>query len=168
MNKIYLVGTIDEDLYRQFSEELGVFEARAARNKYSDVVVEVEMNSGGGTAMDAIAFYGRIKRSHCSIKVTAYGFIASAAVLVFAACDHRRMTKESWMMVHEDSDQLKHASTTRFVRHAGNMRRLEDQWSELLSSCTTTTKDVWLDLHEKETYLTADECKTLGIVDEVI
>jgi len=165
MNKIYVVGAIDEDSFKQFSEELTAIERKSnPENRF----VEIEMNSGGGSAMDALAFYSRIINSPCSINVTSYGLVASAAVLVFAACDHRRMTKDSWMMVHEDSDALKDKSTSDFGKHAAYMRRMEDQWNTLLEKETGTLKSVWLDLHKKTTYLIAEECVKLGIVDEVI
>lgn len=164
-HKIYIVGSIDEDSFRVFCEELDTIENL---NTPSKRVIYIDLNSIGGTAMDALAFYGRITRSKCLINITAYGLVASAAVLVFAAGGHRMMTKESWMMVHEDEDQLKHARTSQFEKQASHMRRLEDQWSELLEKHTDCSKEKWLELHKHETYLTAYECLALGIVDEII
>jgi len=164
-SKIQIVGSIDEDSFRDFSQSL--FEIETSPTK-SRMAVEIEINSGGGTAMDALAFYGRIKRSPCVINITAYGLVASAAVLVFAACEQRRMTKECWMMVHEDQDSLKNASVSEFEKRTAHSRRLENQWSKLLEDLTGTSQEIWLNLHKETTYLSADECKALGIATEVI
>ncbi len=169
MNKIYIVGTIDENSFKEFSEQLTEFETKAKASKhFADRPVEIEMNSFGGCAMDALAFYSRIRNSQLQINITAYGLIASAAVLVFAACDHRRMTKESWMMVHEDSDSVKAKNTSDFEKTASHMRSMENQWNDLLEKRTKAYSTEWASLHKKETYLTPEQCKELGIVDEII
>lgn len=165
-HKIYITGCIDDESFKQFSEELSAIENSPGKD--SGKTVEIEINSFGGTAMDALAFYGRIIRSPCTINATAYGLVASAAVLVFAACKRRRMTVESWLMVHEDEDQLKNARTSQFEKHTKHMRLLENQWSEILEKLTGTDRGIWLNLHKEETYLTANDCVKLGIADEVI
>ena len=164
-NKLYIVGSIDEESFKTFSEELSELEIRANPGQR---IIEIEMNSEGGTAMDALAFYSRIVRSPCIINVTAYGLIASAAVLVFAACDTRRMAKECWMMVHEDTDDTKGLKTSEVEKQAKQARAFENQWNTLLEERSTTSSKKWAALHAVETYLTAEQCKELGIVDQII
>lgn len=161
-NKIYLIGEINDESFLEFSERLTELE------KNPNALIEIEMNSHGGHAMDALAFYGRIIRSKNTIYVTAFGQVSSAAVLVFAACDHRRMAREAWMMVHEDEDSVENVKTADFEKKSRNMRRLEDQWNYLLEHSTVTKKEVWAQLHKDETYLNPLECKKLGIVDEIV
>lgn len=163
--KLYVVGEINEDSYKEFSEALSEIENKPGKDEAKNV--EIELNSFGGSALDALAYYGRITRSKTTINVTVYGQVASAAVLILACCNKRRMIAESWLMVHEDESRLKER-TSGFEQHARQMRREENQWSELLAKHTRTDSVTWLKLHKETTYLTATECLALGIVDEVI
>lgn len=169
MMRIYLIGEIGEESFQYFCEKMDEFERIAGSHKYNNKEVEVVLNSLGGTALDAIAFMGRIKQSPLEVNVTVYGLAGSAAVLVLAACDYRRMTKESWLMVHEDEHTTKSLKTSKLELEATNARMMEAQWCQLLEGLTTTTKEVWTELHKKgDTYLTPQECLGLGIIDEII
>lgn len=158
---IRVIGTIDEEAYKIFSEQLSEFEDKPT------LAVRMELSSAGGSAYDAIAFYERIRLSPCDVHITAIGYVASAAVLVLAAGDVRQMTENSWVMVHEDSGKLT-GNTVELEREAKHMRRLETQWTNLLQSRTKKSSSSWGAMHKNTTYLNAHECKALGLVDEVI
>lgn len=165
MRKIYLSGDINEESFKEFCEQMDAFE----NERNGDRDIEIVLNSIGGNALDAIAFLGRIRTSPCEVNVTVYGLAGSAAVLVLAACDYRKMTKESWLMVHEDDHSNKNVSTTKLEQEAAIARLMEDQWSQILEDLTGTKKEVWADLHKRgDIYLNPKECVQLGIVDEII
>lgn len=166
--KIYIIGSIDDVSFKEFSEELSRIENAYSLKDMKKLTVEIEMNSHGGTAIDALAFYSRIRTSPITINITVYGYVASAAVLVFAGCKKRRMAKEAWMMVHEDSDSLKNVMTTVFKKHSDQMQRFENQWSFLLAQHSSTSAEEWLKLHKETTYLNSGQCVDLGIVDEIV
>lgn len=163
MTKLYIIGEINEESYLKFSEELSDIED----NEEPGHTIEVEMNSHGGCAIDAIAFYDRIKNSRCKVNFTVYGQVSSAAVLVFAAGNKRVMAPEAWMMVHEDEDKLS-TRTSGFERHASHMRMFETQWCRLLSLNSNITAEAWAELHQKTTYLTAKDCVMLKIATEIL
>lgn len=158
---IRVIGSIDENSFKEFSEELYILELE--NNK----PVILELSSCGGVAYDALAFSGRMRNSPCDIIVKAYGLVASAAVLILASGDSRLMAKEAWVMVHEDSDKLK-GNVVDLEREAAHLRRMEEQWAALLTNCSDKTVDYWRDVHKNTTYLTAYECLADGLVDELI
>lgn len=160
---IQIIGTIDEEAYKEFSLTLAEIEAVAKKG----TIITIEINSGGGGTYDALAFAAKIRRCSIPIHVVAYGLVASAAVLILAAGHKRYMTKEAWAMVHEDSAKLK-GNVVDLEREAGHLRRMEDQWADLLAEVTATDAEFWKQLHKKTTYLSASECLNLGLVDEVI
>lgn len=163
MRKVYLTGDIDEESFKDFCEKLDELESQ------SEDPVEVELNSIGGNALDAVAFLSRIRLSPCDINITVFGLAGSAAVLVLAAGDYRRMAKESWVMVHEDSSNLKNVTTSELEKQAKIARALEDQWCILLESLTGTKKETWETLHKSgDLYIMPKDCVILGIADEVI
>ena len=161
MRKIYLVGSIDEEAFLNFCEKLDELEA-------SPKPVEMILNSPGGSALDALAFYSRIKNSKCPINITVYGCCYSAAVLVLAAGHARRMTRESWVMVHEDSTTLKNRDTTNIEKEADQMRRNENQWNALLEKNSNITFQKWEYMHKSTTYLNARECLEIGLIEEIV
>lgn len=159
---IRIIGTIDEASFKQFSEELAELE-----NSDRESSIMIELSSGGGVAYDALAFSGRMRNSPCNLVVYVYGVVASAAVLILASGDLRYMAKESWVMVHEDSDKLK-GNVVDLERESRHLRRMENQWCSLLEGLTRADKNTWSSLHKETTYLCAKECLDLGLVDGLI
>lgn len=159
--KLYIIGEISEAAYRKFSIQLSNREAQSLKD------IEVELMSEGGDPIVALAFAGRIKSSKCNINITALGQVASAAVVILAAGDHRRMQANCWLMMHEDSAGLE-GEVSQLERATKHLRRLEDQWSKVLFQYTGTAADIWTKLHKHTTYLSAGECKDHKIVDEII
>lgn len=165
MIKIYITGTIDEDSFQSFSKYMDEAEERGEDN------IEIILNSTGGSALDALAFYERIKASASYTAVTVYGACYSAAVLVLVAGQKRRMTKTSWLMVHEDTyamDEGDSKSTSLMEVEAQYMRRMENQWNYLLAKRSRLSAKVWERLHKKTTYMNAKECLEAGIIEEII
>ena len=159
--KIYITGTIDEAAYLKFSKRLTVLEEQDGSP------IEIELYSFGGEAYSALAFASRMRNCCCALHVRAHGLVASAAVLILAAGDDRRMAKEAWIMVHEDSGELE-GSVTMLENAAVHARKLELQWNSLLANLTGTPASKWQALHEATTYLNAKECLALGLIDRIL
>jgi len=162
MSKIIrVIGEINDESFAIFSEQLEELESKGK-------TVTIELCSHGGDAHAALAFSARMRRSSASITVIAYGYVASAAVLILATGKVRMMTKEAWVMVHEDSGTLEFDSTTGAKREVDQFIRMEEQWNELLALYTDTPAIEWSIMHKDTTHLSADACLRLGLVDKVI
>lgn len=165
MRKFYLSGDIDEESFKEFCETMDKLE----ENSQHTQPVELILNSTGGSALDAIAFVSRMRLSSCDVNVTVFGLAGSAAVLILAAGNYRRMTKESWLMVHEDAQNVKNVPTSELEKIAAVARQHEQHWCMLLEDLTGTKKEEWARLHKAgDLYLTPEQCHQLGIVDEII
>ena|ERR1700677_2804533 len=165
MQKIYLVTDIDNESFRLFSKKLSKLE----RDKVQQI--RVVLSSYGGDALSALAFYDRIRLSPIYVEITATGLVASAAVLVLAAGHYRRMTKNAWVMVHDDTPHPTEVKNKRLVeveKTAAHYRRLETQWNGILAETTKTDIPTWDRLHREETYLNPEECLALGLIEEII
>ena len=161
MRKIRLSGGVDEESFGAFCEALDAFEAESSQP------VEFELCSGGGDAYIALAFAARMRTSPCQITVTVYGACQSAAVLILAAGNKRAMTKESWVMVHEDHGEISDKVTLMEVE-THHLRAMEDQWAKLLAELTKASAKKWAKLHKETTYLTPEQCVKLGLADEIV
>lgn len=162
--KIYVIGDIDWEAYENFSKQVTRLELES---KKKDETIFIELASDGGDAHVAIAFASRIRMSPCTIHIVAVGNVASAAVLVLAAGDNRRMATETWCMVHEDTAEL-NGSVVELERESKQLRRQEVQWAKLLENLTGTAAEFWEQMHKETTYLTAENCLELGLVDSII
>lgn len=158
---IRVIGDIDEDSFKEFSEELSQLEGE------SNKPITLELCSGGGDAYAALAFHGRMIESACSMTVIVYGQASSAAVLILASGDARFMEAAAWVMVHEDSGKQV-GTVVELEREAAHSRRMEVQWAHLLEVHTGTPASKWSELHKATTYLTAQECLKLGLIDKII
>lgn len=158
---INIIGSIDEEALSVFTEKMQ--ELVSLSNK----PIRITLSSGGGSSYDALAFASIIRLCPCDVIITAVGCVASAAVIVLAAGHYRKMSAESWVMVHEDSGKIKGDVAT-LERESEHLRHMENQWADLLESFTTTNAAHWRVLHKNTTYLTAKECLQLGLVDEVV
>jgi ATP-dependent protease ClpP protease subunit len=161
MRKIYLIGTIDEAAYAKFTKKLSKYESIDSK-----APVHIELNSLGGTGLDALAFYDRIKTSPCPVHITVYGCAQSAATLILAAGDFRVMGHEAWLMVHDDSGELS-GNTGLLLKEAQHLEHREDQWAELLAANSETPAHVWRQLSKETTYLTAKQTYQYGLVDQI-
>lgn len=163
---IYISGTIDDDAYIKFSEELR--EQEKAKPDITNTV-GVTLISDGGSVYSALAFHDRIRSSPCTIRITGVGCIFSAATLILAAGDERRMTKNSWVMVHEDTAGVSRSTKVSpgevEMWHA---RDLEDQWNAILEGLTNLSAAEWAELNKEVTYLTAADCLEYGLIDRIV
>jgi ATP-dependent protease ClpP protease subunit len=156
---IRILGTIDNDAFRAFSEAFDEYKIGAP--------VTIELNSHGGDAISALAIASKIRLHEGKVTIIVYGECCSAAVIILAYGHRRKMAEEAWVMVHEDTTKLKGEIHT-LELELSHARRLEQQWCTLLAGSTFTSAAAWSVLHKKTTYLTANECKSHGLIDEVI
>ncbi len=158
---ISIIGDITSDSYAIFSAALAEHEEKGAK------VLHVELYSEGGDDYAGLAFAARMRLSSCRFIVTAFGQVSSAAVIIFISGVERRMTKESWMMCHESSDDHGSISRTEAKQIASHMDDMEHQWASLLTELCPRVS--WLELHQQEDrWLSAKQCQALGITHKII
>jgi ATP-dependent protease ClpP protease subunit len=128
----------------------------------------LNLSSTGGNPDAALAIVGIMKA--CK-KVTwhaqAFGYLYSAAVLIFACAEVRRFSSYGFAMVHEAKEKV-NAEASGMLRYAKHMQRYEQHWNAILASKTSTPESVWEKMSEKTTYLNAEECLKLGLCTEII
>lgn len=161
-----IIGDIDWPMFEKFSEMIDLVPIKHK--------VLVELASDGGDASAAIAIAEKIrllKLRGQRIDVIGYGSIASAAVIILASGSHRMMTRESWVMVHQDQVTFETATSTDLVKvESDHLQALDEQWCSMLAfySGGRSTSERWVALHKNTTYLTAKQCLKLGLIDEEV
>ncbi len=159
---IQLVGDICEESFTSLDTALTILEQE------SKAAVTIKINSLGGSVYDAMGIIGRMKASKCKIITEGYGSVMSAAILIMAAGDKRRMSKYATAMWHECSYSSE-GTHTQNKHFQTQMEREEKMGAEMMDRFTGTPAKFWLTEGKlgKDLYLSAEECETLGVVDEV-
>lgn len=163
-HRLYIRGDITTQSFGEFQE---AFHGILDEDAVSKIVVYI--CSEGGSAEAALAYHDLIRTSKIPITMLGTGIIASAAALIFAAGHTRYMTPNAWLMVHDESV----ADTTNLrvhqvEKHLAHQRVLENQWNSLMYDCIPSVSEAeWDQLHRNETYLTAKECKAMGIINGI-
>jgi ATP-dependent Clp protease protease subunit len=174
--KIIISGEISMESYKEFAAQMDTVEnylntvnliSEAGGLEEGSQVIDVELTSAGGEAYAALAFASKIRQCIHPTIVTAHGLVASAAVLILAYGNERRLAKEAWVMVHEDAGTTE-GSVTLVEIEIKHSRRMEDQWNQLLADRTKADAETWGKLHKATTYLSPEECLELGLIDEII
>jgi len=157
---ISLSGDVGRSMYNKVNAAMSELES-AGRGS-----ITLRINSYGGSGYHGLAIVGRIKLSKCRIVTEGLGCIMSAATLILASGDFRRMSEHAWMMDHEtgyEMDYDKHTTQKELVK---NMEKGELEWAKWMAAYSKKSKKFWLDL-KKDSYFTAAQCLKLGIIDEV-
>lgn len=160
---VLVTGSIGEDT--SFD---AIDAALTALERESKMPITVRIFSGGGSVSEALAIIGRLTASPCEVVTEAYGQVASAACLILACGNVRRMSRFTTFLHHESSTWLS-GKTTFMKEELEQLEREEDQWCNWLAEMSKLSAKQWRQKATKrEFYMTAHECLEAGIVDELI
>lgn len=158
--RLRLFGPVDEKMLRKTAKFVGNY---LDNSEFTKVIVEI--CSPGGDPDIALAILGYLKQLP-RIETRVYGQCFSAATMLFAAGETRKVHQWAMVMVHESSDRVAgNASTIKY--HARSMEKMELHWNTALHTLTGTEVKVWEKLNERDTYLNADECLKLNLATEI-
>jgi len=134
--------------------------------------LNIFINSPGGDAFSGLALADEIERAKKEgFRVTAHasGIVASAAVPVFAVCNHRQAAPGTIFMVHETSLwKWPGRETASDIRSQNSlMELLRDRYLEKLARNSRLDKKAWGELENKTTWFNAEKAMEYGLVDEI-
>jgi ATP-dependent protease ClpP protease subunit len=158
---ITITGEIDYPLFDIVDAAMAEFERGSKKG------VTIKIFSEGGSVYEALAIVGRLKRSKCYITTEGYGCIMSAATIILACGDSRRMSEYATFMHHESSyaTEGRHSQNKNYVEHA---EREEELWAKCMAEMSNKSKEFWREFgtHLDEFFF-AEDCLEHGVIDEV-
>lgn len=131
--------------------------------------ISMYINSPGGVVTAGLAIYDTMQYIKCPVSTLAVGQAASMASLLLSAGEKgsRRSLPNSRIMLHQPSGGASGQATDIEI-HAREILRLRDRLNELYEYHTGAKIDKIRDLLERDYFMSAEEAKEFGVVDEVI
>lgn len=131
--------------------------------------VTIKINSPGGDTYEAMAVVGRLTSSKCYIVTEGFGHVMSAATLILACGNRRRMSKYAYFMWHESAYDpgFERVSTHRATQK--QIEREEKLWCQTMAEFSNKPEKFWAKegLHV-DAYFDANQLLEFEVVDEVI
>lgn len=178
---IYFLDAIDDESQLILQQMLKQCVAEFLADHIQDILMQslndsitIYINSPGGYAYSGLALYDFIKEIKVPVRCVISGECASAATLIFLACDRREMSDNSCFLMHQCS--WGDSGDNRYMQdQAENSRKLMAQLRKIYMEETNIGKE-YTDEKEREAYIQSilehdryfskEECKQLGILSE--
>lgn len=136
-------------------------------SQYKEVTtIRSHMSSGGGDPFHGMAIHGLLTSHGAKLEAVIYGLVASAATLPLMAAQSITMTETGLLMLHEmrwgtfgtESEQQAALDAT---------KRVNNQAAALYAAKSKMKVEDVRALMHSETWMTADEAKAKGFVDQI-
>lgn len=145
----------------------------------SKVNITYIVNSPGGSVHDILDFVDYInflRCTFCNITFTSVitGMVASAGTIMCVIADKKQMTRFAFAMIHELSTGMSRTNYTRIITHSEFIQNLHDVLVTIYQECRNipiddlAKKKELEDLLMRETWMSAQQYKDNGFVDEII
>lgn len=158
---ITITGDIDQPWFDIVDAAMSEFE------RDSKKAVKIKINSSGGSVYEALAIVGRLRNSKCHVITEGYGHVMSAATIILACGDKRRMSEFATFMHHEASYEAA-GRHSQVVAEVNQREREEKLWSKWMAEFCRGDENNWYEIGKHtDKYYTAEECVEMDIVDEV-
>lgn len=131
------------------------------------------INSPGGSITDGMAIYDTMRYIKCDVSTICVGMAASmASVLLAAGAKGKRLAlPNSEILIHQPliGGQVGlQGQATDIKIHADHLVRTRSKLNSILSACTGQPLERIEQDTERDNYMTAEEAKAYGLIDEVI
>ncbi|MBO6933402.1 MAG: ATP-dependent Clp endopeptidase proteolytic subunit ClpP [Deltaproteobacteria bacterium] len=134
-----------------------------------DKEVTLYINSPGGVITSGLAIYDTMRYIRCPVATVCLGQAASMGAFLLAAGEKgmRRALPHSRVMIHQPLGGYQGQATDIEI-HARETIKLKTKLNEILAERTGQSVETIQNDTERDKFLTADEAKEYGLIDEVI
>ena len=161
---IFLVGEVNDQ-----TANLVVAQLLFLESENPDKDISLYINSPGGSVTAGMSIYDTMQFIKPDVSTMCLGFAASmgAFLLAAGAKDKRYSLPNSKIMIHQVLGGARGQATDIEI-HARDILRTKDQMNKILAERTGQTLEKIQQDTERDYYMTADEAKDYGLVDQVI
>lgn len=161
---IFVTGPIEDSVASLITAQLLFLEAENPKKE-----IAMYINSPGGLVTSGLAIYDTMQYVRPPVQTLCVGQAASAASLLLCAGEkgHRFALPNSRILVHQPSASYR-GQATDIARHAQEIVKLKGRLNAIYGKHTGQEIAAVEKALDRDTYMTADEAKEFGLLDEVI
>jgi ATP-dependent Clp protease protease subunit len=134
-----------------------------------DKDISLYINSPGGSVTDGMAIYDTMQYIKCDVSTICIGLAASMGAFLLAGGTKgkRYALPNAEVMIHQPSGGAK-GQATEIKIAAENILKTKKKLNEILAANTGKPYDVVAADTERDYYMSAEEAKAYGLIDDVI
>ena len=163
--RIIFLGTpIEDGMANAIIAQLLFLESQAPKED-----VTLYINSPGGSVTSALAIYDTMQHIKCDVSTVCVGMAASAATILLAAGKKgkRLILPNAEVMIHQVMGGAQ-GQATEIDIHARHILRTRDRLNAILAKHTGQKLSKVEKDTERDYFMSAEEAKKYGIVDEMV
>lgn len=131
------------------------------------IPIHLHIHSPGGSLFAGLSIYDTIKSCKSTVHTYVDGSAASAATLLVVAGKKRFMSKNSFMLVHQQ--QLEWAGKLDdFMDEVENQKELTETLTKIYLDETDISEEQLKDIMSHELWLNSKKCLELGLIDSIL
>src|SRR5882757_778146 len=160
---IFVTGPIEDTVATLITAQLLFLEAENPKKE-----IAMYINSPGGLVTSGLAIYDTMQYIRPAVQTLCVGQAASAASLLLCSGHkgQRFSLPNARVLVHQPSASY-HGQAVDIARHAVEIVKLKRRLNEIYAKHTGQSVEAVEKALDRDTYMTPEEAKTFGIVDEV-
>ncbi len=161
---VFLTGPVHDDLASVVVAQLLFLESEDP-----GVPVAFYINSPGGVVSAGLSIYDTMQYIRCPVQTLCMGQASSMASLLLAAGEpgHRQSLPHGRIMVHQPSGGFR-GTASDIERQANEILYLRTRLNQIYARHTGRTMEEVEQALDRDTFLSAEEAKAWGLIDEVI
>jgi ATP-dependent Clp protease protease subunit len=161
---IFITGPIEDYGASLITAQLLFLEAENPKKE-----IHMYINSPGGLVTAGMAIYDTMQYVRPPVQTFCIGQAASAASLLLCAGKKgdRFALPNSRIMVHQPSAAF-YGQAADIARHAQEIVKLKRRLNEIYAKHTGQTVEAIEKMLDRDTYMTAEEAKNFGLLDQVM
>jgi ATP-dependent Clp protease protease subunit len=161
---VFITGPVEDYGASLITAQLLFLEAENPKKEIS-----MYINSPGGVVTSGMAIYDTMQYIRPKIQTLCVGQAASAASLLLCAGNkgERYCLPNSRILVHQPSASY-YGQAADIARHAQEIIKMKRRLNEIYAKHTGQTVEAVEKMLDRDTYLTAEEAKAFGLLDEVL
>ena len=131
--------------------------------------IHMYINSPGGSVSAGLAIYDTMQYIKCDVSTICIGMAASMGAFLLAGCTKgkRMALPNSEIMIHQPSGGAQ-GQATEIQIAAEHILRTKKKLNEIMASNTGNPLEVIQQDTERDNFMSAEEAKEYGLIDEVI
>ncbi|MEM5517622.1 ATP-dependent Clp protease proteolytic subunit [Henriciella sp. AS95] len=160
---IFVTGGIDDGMAALITSQLLFLESESPKKE-----IAMYINSPGGYVSSGLAIYDTMQYIRCPISTVCIGQAASMGSLLLAAGkkDLRIALPNARVMVHQPSGGFRGVATD-IERHAEEILELKRRLNNIYVKHTGQDYDTIERKLDRDTFMTAEEARDFGLIDQV-